>query len=791
MKTRKQTLIIISTMLILMLASIVSSFVLTYEVSNNEINISIENGTAPYQVFDNNAQIIINTTNESQISMILDIGCYNLTISDNTTTNETINFCIEPEPILGCTDPQAINYNENATENDDSCIYPLIINHTKTNATYYENNTLIIRENGSIFINVTGGTQPYKLYDNTNQLIKEFQNTTTEDNLTPGLYNWIINDSGNQTQQIIFEIYEEKTIVGCIYSNAINYNENATKQGHCDYYETWIQENTLPGDYDEGANMILLTESNNKLFMMGGRTIKPSNENNNWIYDLETRIWSKGANMLENAEGIGITHYENKIYVGPSFGSKNLQIYDIENDSWSYGAEAPHDLFDYGMVAINGKIYVLGGASSQLGYNTLNKTYIYDIENNSWSQGAEIPFSREGFYGVAGAIVGENKQIYLAGGVNYNEGDYTPERTLLIYNVENDSWSQGPNMPKGLAYHGVTGTEKHIFAIGGWDEEWEVINYVFKYDIQEDSWVINSALPYPLSEVGVTTVNQTIYLAGGHFTDTSKRSNILYKYIMNEEEKEEKMCVTDWECTAWSACEGSLKTRTCKKIESQCEAGPRPTETEQCETTTRTPSSGGAVQTVSRIQERIQETPKQEKTQEENITNKTTIKPILFDIYLDPVKNRIKEGEHLDLIIGLINVGVPGRVYATTQYKIINKDNIVVHEETNTVYVETQTEFIKKIDTSNLEIGTYSVFVELKYEGQTEPAQAQTNIIIEEKQQKLFEKYLEINTTKIQTIKTSLLTIIVIITSLVLLQFHGIINLPQKQQGKNKNNKTK
>ena len=56
-------------------------------------------------------------------------------------------------------------------------------------------------------------------------------------------------------------------------------------------------------------------------------------------------------------------------------------------------------------------------------------------------------------------------------------------------------------------------------------------------------------------------------------------------------------------------------------------------------------------------------------------------------------------------------------------------DNIYI-EEDEIVPVETQTEFIKEFDTSNLNEGEYKIFVKLDYLGQTEPAEAQETFII-------------------------------------------------------------
>jgi hypothetical protein len=44
-------------------------------------------------------------------------------ITESSTSNNT-NETVEPEPVLGCTDSQATNFDSTATEDDGSCEYP-------------------------------------------------------------------------------------------------------------------------------------------------------------------------------------------------------------------------------------------------------------------------------------------------------------------------------------------------------------------------------------------------------------------------------------------------------------------------------------------------------------------------------------------------------------------------------------------------------------------------------------------------------------------------------------------
>ncbi|MGV8162912.1 MAG: PQQ-binding-like beta-propeller repeat protein [Candidatus Nanoarchaeia archaeon] len=102
----------------------------------------------------------------------------------------------------------------------------------------------------------------------------------------------------------------------------------------------------------------------------------------------------------------------------------------------------------------------------------------------------------------------------------------------------------------------------------------------------------------------------------------------------------------------------------------------------------------------------------------------------LFDIDLNLLEKSIYSGENLSAVISLINLGVPGRVNATLYYEIKDETDKIVYSETEIVVVATQEEFIKNINTANLELGEYRIHVDLTYEGQNEPANSQGVFII-------------------------------------------------------------
>jgi len=91
-------------------------------------------------------------------------------------------------------------------------------------------------------------------------------------------------------------------------------------------------------------------------------------------------------------------------------------------------------------------------------------------------------------------------------------------------------------------------------------------------------------------------------------------------------------------------------------------------------------------------------------------------KKILFDIALDLIKSEISIGDNLNVKIGLINLGVPGRVNVRLYYTISDSNNNAVLKESEAVEVETQKEFIKNFKLpSDAAIGDYTISAELLY----------------------------------------------------------------------------
>jgi N-acetylneuraminic acid mutarotase len=191
--------------------------------------------------------------------------------------------------------------------------------------------------------------------------------------------------------------------------------------------------------------------------------------NNTWspITNIPTPCWESSAATVagmiyviggENAEGL-------------------VQVYNPANDSWSSGAPVPTPVLQHTCVAANGKIYVMGGTANSI---TTDIVQIYDPALNTWSTGATMPGVRDQFAGM----LGPDGKIYAVGGKNNYGNNQSPFfATTFIYDPIGDSWTTGPNMPKGLGETEGCAIGNNIYVFGGADSSGNYSNVTLKMQI--------------------------------------------------------------------------------------------------------------------------------------------------------------------------------------------------------------------------------------------------------------------------------------------------------------------
>lgn len=96
--------------------------------------------------------------------------------------------------------------------------------------------------------------------------------------------------------------------------------------------------------------------------------------------------------------------------------------------------------------------------------------------------------------------------------------------------------------------------------------------------------------------------------------------------------------------------------------------------------------------------------------------------------------SRLAPGEILPISVKLINFGERGRVDVTINYQILDRNNVVVLTETETVAVETTASYVKNIQVPYDSLpGRYTVLSSIVYEGQEVPAISKFQFTVEKK----------------------------------------------------------
>lgn len=189
------------------------------------------------------------------------------------------------------------------------------------------------------------------------------------------------------------------------------------------------------------------TDHNNDT-LIKGVTVYESFENYGWVSMTDVPAATFGLAGAFNLEGPDCASPGSVYSIGGAdFTAVQAFNNSFSTGSMSWGAVTPMPVakYQFSSFNVNGKIYCAGGYSA--GFTPDGSMQIYDITNDSWSSGAAMPIP----VGDYAAGVYADSLIYYVGG--YSGQD---QNAVQIYNTFSNAWTIGTSKP-GTAVAGLRG----------------------------------------------------------------------------------------------------------------------------------------------------------------------------------------------------------------------------------------------------------------------------------------------------------------------------------------------
>jgi N-acetylneuraminic acid mutarotase len=197
---------------------------------------------------------------------------------------------------------------------------------------------------------------------------------------------------------------------------------------------------------------------NGKLHYFGGGYPNSGTRlDDHFVYDASNNTWTK----LQDVPIPRVIHKTavlgDSIYVISGQPDKRrVDVYNAVNDTWKQYANLPDNNFWYsGITMYQDKIYRFGGGGS---IAATNASHVYNPTTDYWTAISPLPKS---IHAPDAQVLGDS--IYITGG--YSSSRYLSG--VWIYDIANDSYSQGPWLNSARSYHSMVRVGECIYTIGG------------------------------------------------------------------------------------------------------------------------------------------------------------------------------------------------------------------------------------------------------------------------------------------------------------------------------------
>jgi len=157
-------------------------------------------------------------------------------------------------------------------------------------------------------------------------------------------------------------------------------------------------------------------------------------------------------------------------------------------------------------VGVDGNIYVFGGLV-EFTFGS-HAALVYNCENQSWSELADLPVDR-----CEHSAVVLGPKIYVIGG--FHTGWRAYNQDLLAYNLDSNSWETLAPMASHFGQTATAVFDGKIYVFGGQLYPIFASNITQVYDPAADTWETKRPMPTARCHAAAAVIDSLIYVMGG------------------------------------------------------------------------------------------------------------------------------------------------------------------------------------------------------------------------------------------------------------------------------------
>ena len=202
----------------------------------------------------------------------------------------------------------------------------------------------------------------------------------------------------------------------------------------------------------------------------------------------------------------GFAEFNGKFYL---FGGRRIQpvdIFDPKTKTWTHASPPPMEIHHFQPVRVGDELWMLGTMTGVFPRETpLNCVYVYSPRNDTWTEGPPIPKGRR--RGASGCVMHTDGWIYIIGGIV--DGHHSGTQCWFDrLNPKTGEWQVLPDAPNARDHAPAAIVNDKLYFFGGRDTgshngtDYDAFFYatiadVDVYDFQTGEWSIHKE-PLPI-----------------------------------------------------------------------------------------------------------------------------------------------------------------------------------------------------------------------------------------------------------------------------------------------------